>query len=710
MARGMIETVLRAAGLQRRAVLILAALLAAAGPAPTRGGEPGNLLIVGGGLNPDNAEVFGAFISLAGGPGGAKIGVFPTASPSVIGAQRVVERLEAHGLPAGSAEVVPITRENAALSVRDPAILEKIRGCTGLFFAGGDQSWIARVFLEPDGSDTPALEAVRSVYRRGGVVAGSSAGAAAISGVMISSRGVAVDTLDFGLGSEPHHRGVIVARGLGFFDAGPIDQHFNHRGRLARLARVLIERKMPLGFGIDEDTAMLVRPDGSFEVLGRGGVTVVDASDARGEDGPLGFRARGLRVDYIERGDRFDPATKAWAVHAAKAPVTPDEDVEDEVGLITDLGQQNAVRRALTAGLVESPVDRRDGLFLRYSSGNRQGYGYGYRFTFSKTEATRGYLGQVGDRHAYTVLGVRLDIDPVTCTLDPPATTVPSDLAAASAKEAIEAVVFRGLMPTDESKAFRPAGRLTRAEFAHALARAAAARRRGPQPQIADLAEDAPFFPEVAAVVSAGLMGLDGYYTGQFDSFANAAIAQMLGALLAVWALKMVRTVGAEQSALRLLRAGWRDLALRTDPRQQPDTVKWINTMLDRIGLLTPRLAELGSDTTAPLLDILRDTRVGMSLDDLHRFRVHAHARDDRLLDVVLGRVRQHFDRLGARGQGDPDPALVRAIDTALATIGRNGAVDDRRLALLALTSLRRNIAPDIPLSPRRDRENSAAA
>ncbi|WBQ15082.1 FUSC family protein [Sphingobium yanoikuyae] len=207
-----------------------------------------------------------------------------------------------------------------------------------------------------------------------------------------------------------------------------------------------------------------------------------------------------------------------------------------------------------------------------------------------------------------------------------------------------------------------------------------------------------------------GLMGLDGYYTGQFDSFANAAIAQMLGALLAVWALKMVRTVGAEQSALRLLRAGWRDLALRTDPRQQPDTVKWINTMLDRIGLLTPRLAELGSDTTAPLLDILRDTRVGMSLDDLHRFRVRAHARDDRLLDVVLGRVRQHFDRLGARGQGAPDPALVRAIDTALATIGLNGAVDDRRLALLALTSLRRNIAPDVPLSPRRDRENSAAA
>ena len=126
----------------------------------------------------------------------------------------------------------------------------------------------------------------------------------------------------------------------------------------------------------------------------------------------------------------------------------------------------------------------------------------------------------------------------------------------------------------------------------------------------------------------------------------------------------------------------------------------------------TDRVTERALTLVPPtrLGSLLRDTRVGMSLDDLHRFRMRAHARDDRLLDVVLGRVRQHFGRLGARGQGGPDPALVRAIDTALATIGRHGAVDDRRLALLALTSLRRNIAPDVPLSPRRDRENSAAA
>ena len=50
-----------------------------------------------------------------------------------------------------------------------------------------------------------------------------------------------------------------------------------------------------------------------------------------------------------------------------------------------------------------------------------------------------------------------------------------------------------------------------------------------------------------------------------------------------------------------------------------PDTAKWINTMLDRIGLLTPRLIEIGGDTSTPLLEILRDTRVGISLDELQR-------------------------------------------------------------------------------------------
>ena len=61
---------------------------------------------------------------------------------------------------------------------RDPAVLEQIRACTGLYIAGGDQRMVAQALLGRDGRGTPALAVIREVYERGGVVAGSSAGAA----------------------------------------------------------------------------------------------------------------------------------------------------------------------------------------------------------------------------------------------------------------------------------------------------------------------------------------------------------------------------------------------------------------------------------------------------------------------------------------------------------------------------------------------------
>ena len=103
-----------------------------------------------------------------------------------------------------------------------------------------------------------------------------------------------MDTLDFGLTKDPRHRGLLVTAGLGFFHGGVVDQHFNQsRGRLGRLARVTTEGKIHFGFGIDENTAMIVRPEGGIEVVGTGCVTIVDAAGAACSDGPLGCCIRG---------------------------------------------------------------------------------------------------------------------------------------------------------------------------------------------------------------------------------------------------------------------------------------------------------------------------------------------------------------------------------------------------------------------------------
>ena len=66
---------------------------------------------------------------------------------------------------------------------------------------------------------------------------------------------------------------------------------------------------------------MLVRPDGVVEVVGWDGVTILDASEATSEDGPLGFHMAGVRLTHLTGGDTFDPRTGEVAIHPDKAPI-----------------------------------------------------------------------------------------------------------------------------------------------------------------------------------------------------------------------------------------------------------------------------------------------------------------------------------------------------------------------------------------------------
>ena len=191
-----------------------------------------------------------------------------------------------------------------------------------------------------------------------------------------------------------------------------------------------------------------------------------------------------------------------------------------------------------------------------------------------------------------------------------------------------------------------------------------------------------------------GVVGLNASYGSSFSGFANAALAQILGSLLAILMLGLVRTIGTEQVAERLVRAGWKDLARRSVAKGAPDTGDWISRMLDRVGLLTPRLISLGLDPTEPLFDILVDTRVGISVDDLRSFQSISDARDAAIASCVLRSVGRHFAGRGRGRRNDPDRALLRCIDLAAARLGSRAHSQARRQALLALTSLRRNLAP----------------
>lgn len=252
-----------------------------------------HLVLVGGGTRPP--AVMERIAALAGGAEGTVV-VIPYASgePAETGAFQA-EQFSALGVGC-----VRVAGPDAGADVLD--------GATGVFFSGGDQNRLAARLLGTD-----LLAAVRGVLARGGVVAGTSAGAAVMSRAMITGgERVNPDSAAAPFSTvEPGN--VVLAEGFGFMDdllgrAVVVDQHFVVRKRQNRLLSVAAEHPHLLGFGIDEETALVVAPDGTLEVVGNRGVQVVDASDACPRARGRLFSARGIRLHLLAPGDVLGPS------------------------------------------------------------------------------------------------------------------------------------------------------------------------------------------------------------------------------------------------------------------------------------------------------------------------------------------------------------------------------------------------------------------
>jgi cyanophycinase len=278
----------------------MVALALSASPAPPPPELPrGSLVIVGGG---DRSEaMMRRFVELAGGRG-ARIAVVPNASsePEETGRALVAE------LDSLGARAFVYQLDRAAAKVEASA--RRLDSATGIWFSGGDQERVTEVL-----SGTPVMRAMQRRYREGAVVGGTSAGAAIMSDSMITGNQTPPGDTTGYYGDEypaiARHRVEIVS-GLGFLPEAIVDQHFIRRERHNRLLSAVLERPSLLGVGIDESTALEVRPDGSWRVLGESSVVIYDARHARVTNGrqPL-LGATGLRVHVIPAGGMFHPKT-----------------------------------------------------------------------------------------------------------------------------------------------------------------------------------------------------------------------------------------------------------------------------------------------------------------------------------------------------------------------------------------------------------------
>ena len=298
----------------------LAAL--AAGPAVA---ETGRLVIAGGAVDPANDALYGAFIAEAArhapDPRAPRFVIVPAGSAEPGGsAEAMIGHLVRRGVPREAITIAEIAMvddpETGAVDEsrwRDGAYatseVAKLGAADGVWFVGGDQSRITATLKTRDGGDTPFLARLRARWSAGAAIGGTSAGAAMMSRPMIvAGDSPAAVVLPLGGPAGPLGEPLSMGEGLGFFAFGLVDQHFDRRQRLGRLARALgaLAPSERLGFGIDENTALVVDPDGRVaRVVGAGAVTVLDARETE-PPGHQPFALRSGTLTMLSDGDVID--------------------------------------------------------------------------------------------------------------------------------------------------------------------------------------------------------------------------------------------------------------------------------------------------------------------------------------------------------------------------------------------------------------------
>ncbi|MES2261407.1 MAG: cyanophycinase [Pseudomonadota bacterium] len=380
-------------------------------PKPVLAPPHGNLVIIGGGLRADNAEVWQRIVRLAGGPG-ARIAVFGMASinPEKSG-QGIINKLNQYGAQAFFVPLgVTLPNSDYRKAAEDPEIVALIHSASGIYFAGGDQARITQALVRPNGHKTAALEAIWDVYRSGGVVAGSSAGAAIMSTTMFYDAKPVLDMLKMGVAD-----GREIAPGLGFIgDDVFVDQHLLVRGRFARMIPVMLKKGYQIGLGIDENSAMVVNAKRDVEIIGYSGALLIDLSAAITDRGVKGFNISNAAISYLDRGDKFNLVTRVFTPSPDKADNKLDPNQPDmrEPVFTNDILGNNAV-----LDLMGNLIDNAQQEAIGIAFGNpRDAYpDLGFEFRFSKTVNSVGYSST--EAEAYSVLKLRLDIRPIQLQL-----------------------------------------------------------------------------------------------------------------------------------------------------------------------------------------------------------------------------------------------------------------------------------------------------
>lgn len=386
----------------------------------------GTLVVAGGAVRAENEAVFRAFISALPDPDG-KVVVISAASGSPVGSARhFVETLGDYGVTAD--RVVPIElaitdddetdfdERQWADNASDTNEIAKLAGAAGVWFTGGDQRRIAEALLDDAGRSTLMLDAIRGLHAEGAVIGGTSAGAAIMSNPMITGGEPIVALLGGSIDGEP----LTMDTGLGFFAPGLVDQHFDARARLGRVAVALgvFNKDRRFAIGVDEDTAFTYSPeDAQVSVIGVGNVTLVDGRNATWRRIGESIAIDGLTISVLSPGDEISLADGSYRPAAYLKPTVGNEYNDHEAIAGGGIAMPSV---ALSRMLGEELLDNRSADEVERVSvvASSEETSIGVLFRFRQTEASLGFWGRDEDgRSRYSAIGVSFDVVPLKVTI-----------------------------------------------------------------------------------------------------------------------------------------------------------------------------------------------------------------------------------------------------------------------------------------------------
>lgn len=264
------------------------------------------LMAIGGAINLAQPRILQEFYRRAGAEKG-RIVILPTASARPDAGQEYAELFAQFGLQQ-PAQILDVRSRQDALALKMNGILWD---ATGIFITGGNQGRITAAI-----GGTPLEGVLHAALKRGAWIAGTSAGAAVLSAVMLA----------YGKsGPTPRVGMAQFTPGLGFCTSIIFDQHFRQRDRIGRLLYAVAAHPGLLGVGVDENTAAILEDDTLF-AYGSGALTVVDGCSITATDiadlphtAPVALA--GAQVHILTEGCQFHIGTRTPHIPPKILPV-----------------------------------------------------------------------------------------------------------------------------------------------------------------------------------------------------------------------------------------------------------------------------------------------------------------------------------------------------------------------------------------------------